>query len=153
LHDIGKSLIDRNILNKKGALNSSEWSQIREHPAMGVRLLQDLKELKEEALVIVEGHHEKLDGSGYPHTLRGDAVHPYARIAALADVFDALTTRRPYKVAQKTFTALQIMRDEMAHALDQELFREFVLLFRSTDPAQIHKIDSRSNSLNPPPIS
>ena len=129
LHDIGKSMIDRSILNKKGPLNRSEWDIIKQHPDNGARLLKDLGELNEDALSVVAGHHEKLDGSGYPRGLRGDAVHPYARIAALADIFDAITTRRPYKPAEKTFPALQIMRHEMKKELDQDLFREFVLLF------------------------
>lgn len=139
LHDVGKSLIDRKILNKKEPLNRDEWTIIKQHPENGVRILKDLGELHEEALVIVHGHHEKLDGSGYPQGLRGDAVHPYARIAAVADVFDALTTRRPYRLAEKTFSALRIMRDEMHGAFDQHLFREFVTLLGPTEPAEILK--------------
>jgi putative nucleotidyltransferase with HDIG domain len=128
MHDIGKSIIDRSILNKKGRLNSNEWEIIKQHPENGVKLVQDLGELDEEALAIILEHHEKLDGTGYPRRLRGSDIHPYARIAALADIFDALTTQRPYKPAEKTFPALKIMRDEMAGGLDQDLFRQFVLL-------------------------
>jgi HD-GYP domain-containing protein (c-di-GMP phosphodiesterase class II) len=129
VHDIGKSAIDKRILNKRGRLNSNEWSIMKQHPENGFRLLKDSRELSQEALTVVLDHHEKLDGSGYPRGLRGEAVHQYARIAALADIFDALTTRRPYKLAEKSFPALQIMRDEMASGLDQELFKEFVQLF------------------------
>jgi len=130
VHDIGKSTIDQSILNKKGPLNSGEWEIIRQHPENGLRLLKGIGQLPEEALAIVWAHHEKLDGSGYPRALRGEAVHLYARIAALADIFDALTTSRSYKSAEKTFPALQIMRDEMTGQIDSDLFREFVLLFR-----------------------
>ncbi len=128
VHDIGKSLIEQRILNKRGPLNKGEWAAIREHPENGVRLLRSSGETDDDILTIVMHHHEKLDGSGYPQGLRGDAIHPHARIAALADIFDALTTERPYKSAVRSFPALQIMRDEMGKALDQELFREFVRL-------------------------
>jgi HD-GYP domain-containing protein (c-di-GMP phosphodiesterase class II) len=128
IHDIGKGLIDRRILNKRGALNKNEWAIMKEHPESGVRLLRGSGQVGDEALIIVAAHHEKLDGSGYPRGLRGAAVHPYARIASLVDIFDALTTRRSYKLAERSFPALGIMRDEMREALDQELFREFVLL-------------------------
>jgi len=128
VHDLGKSLIERRVLNKRGALNRDEWAVMKEHPENGVRLLRDSAQVNEEALIIVRDHHEKLDGSGYPHGLRSAAVHPYARIAALVDIFDALTTRRPYKLAERSFPALRIMRDEMRNGLDQELFTEFVLV-------------------------
>jgi len=128
VHDLGKSLIERRVLNKRGALNRDEWAVMKEHPENGVRLLRDSAQVNEEALIIVRDHHEKLDGSGYPHGLRNTAVHPYARIAALVDIFDALTTRRPYKLAERSFPALRIMRDEMRNGLDQELFTEFVLV-------------------------
>ena len=128
VHDLGKSLIDQRVLNKRGALNRDEWAVMKEHPENGVRLLRDSAQVNEEALIIVRDHHEKLDGSGYPHGLRSTAVHPYARIAALVDIFDALTTRRPYKLAERSFPALRIMRDEMRNGLDQELFTEFVLV-------------------------
>ncbi|MBI4830389.1 MAG: HD-GYP domain-containing protein, partial [Candidatus Lindowbacteria bacterium] len=132
VHDIGKSLIDQRILNKRGTLNKSEWAIVKEHPENGVRLLRSSPNVNEDSLAIVAGHHEKLDGSGYPRGLRGDAVHPYARLAAVADIFDALTTKRPYKLAERSFPALQIMRGEMGNGLDQELFREFVMLLGSS---------------------
>jgi HD-GYP domain-containing protein (c-di-GMP phosphodiesterase class II) len=133
VHDLGKSLIDQRILKKKGPLNKSEWAEMKEHPTNGVRLLKASGEISEEALIIVEGHHEKLDGSGYPNRLRGRAIHPYTRIAAMADIFDALTTKRPYRLAEKSFPALNIMRDEMGNGLDQEFFKEFVLLLQGDD--------------------
>jgi HD-GYP domain-containing protein (c-di-GMP phosphodiesterase class II) len=128
VHDIGKGLIDPKILNKRGPLNKHEWAVMREHPDNGVKLLRRSGQVSEEALIIVRDHHEKLDGSGYPRGLRGNAIHMYARIASLADIFDALTTRRPYKLAERSFPALRIMRDEMGEGLDKELFTEFVLL-------------------------
>ena len=128
VHDIGKGVLGKSLLNKPGKLTESEWAAMRRHPEEGVILLREAGHASEEACIIVEAHHEKLDGSGYPFGLEGDGIHRYARIAAIADIFDALTTRRPYKPAEKSFDALKIMRDEMAGGLDQELFREFVQL-------------------------
>jgi HD-GYP domain-containing protein (c-di-GMP phosphodiesterase class II) len=133
VHDIGKSLIDTRILNKPGELNKEEWATIKEHPLNGVRLLRESGSIHPESLMIVECHHEKLDGSGYPNGHRGNAIHPYARLAALVDVFDALTTRRSYKPARSSFLSLELMRDEMGDKLDQEFFREFVLLLGAED--------------------
>lgn len=133
VHDIGKSLMDQSILNKPGKLSEREWGIMKEHPENGVMLLRETGLTSEEALIIVENHHEKLDGSGYPHGLQGDAIHPYARIAAVADIFDALTTKRSYKPAEGSFPALRIMRDEMIDLIDQELFKEFVQLMGAED--------------------
>jgi len=131
VHDIGKSLLDKRILNKPGKLNESEWAAIKKHPENGVNLLREAGHTNKETLIIVETHHEKLDGSGYPHGLKGDQIHPFARIAAIADIFDALTTKRSYKGAEKSFSALITMRDEMASGLDEDLFKEFVQLMGS----------------------
>jgi len=128
VHDIGKSLIDHKILNKPGKLDEREWKIIKEHPLAGVELLREAGQTTEDALIVVECHHEKINGSGYPHGLSGDGIHPFARVAALADIFDALTTKRSYKHAERSYPALQIMRDEMAAGLDQDFFREFVQL-------------------------
>lgn len=128
LHDVGKSLIDQKILNKRTPLNKSEWAIIRQHPQIGVEILATSGHVSEETLIIVESHHEKLDGSGYPRGLKGEAVHQYARIAAIADIFDALTTQRPYRSALPSFDSLEIMRNEMNKGIDCDLFREFVLL-------------------------
>jgi HD-GYP domain-containing protein (c-di-GMP phosphodiesterase class II) len=128
LHDVGKGAIDGKILNKPGKLDEREWDIIKEHPLTGADMLKESGEVGKDELIVVLGHHEKLDGSGYPHGLTGDNIHPYARIAALADIFDALTTKRAYKGAVRSFPALKIMRDEMASGLDPNLFHEFVQL-------------------------
>lgn len=133
VHDIGKSLIDKKILNKPGKLDEREWAMIKEHPTTGVELLKESGKMSDEALIVVESHHEKLDGSGYPRGLRDDEIHIYARIAALADIFDALTTKRSYKLAESSFPALSIMRDEMIDGLDENLFAEFVQLMGGED--------------------
>ena len=133
LHDVGKGLIDKKILNKPGKLDKREWAIIKEHPINGAKMLKESGQVGKDELIVVVSHHEKLDGSGYPHGLKGDEIHPYARIAALADIFDALTTKRSYKEAANSFPALKIMRDEMAIGLDQDLFQEFVQLMAGED--------------------
>jgi HD-GYP domain-containing protein (c-di-GMP phosphodiesterase class II) len=128
VHDIGKGLIDDRILNKRGKLDADEWVIMKQHPLNGVKLLEESGTIARDSLRIVACHHEKLDGSGYPHGLKGEEIHPHARIATLADIFDALTTERPYKAAQHSYPALQIMKKEAGIKLDEEFFREFVLL-------------------------
>ncbi len=135
LHDIGKGLIDQKILNKKGPLDKNEWDIMKKHPEYGANLLRERGLASEQALIIVEGHHERLDGSGYPRGLRGSDIHQYARIAAIADVFDAMTTERPHRPAMSSFAALEIMRNEMIDGLDRDIFREFILLLGDQAPA------------------
>lgn len=128
LHDIGKSIIDKNIIGKKGPLNDEEWKIIKKHPEYGVDVLHKTATAPDESNAVVKGHHERLDGSGYPDGRRMDAIHPYAKLVAIADVFDAMTTKRSYRGALGSFEALNIMRSEMAQGIDQNMFREFVLL-------------------------
>jgi putative two-component system response regulator len=96
LHDIGKLTTPDAILKKPGKLTEEEWVIMREHPLNGVRILGN-NPFYETAREISAGHHENYDGSGYPNRLSGDAIPLSARIVRLADVFDALTTQRPYK--------------------------------------------------------
>ncbi|WP_370675614.1 HD domain-containing phosphohydrolase [Pleomorphomonas sp. PLEO] len=100
LHDIGKIGIRDAVLNKPGRLTPEEMAEIREHVDYGVRLLDNgTSELIRVAVAIIGGHHEKWDGSGYPRGVSGTAIPIEARITAIADVFDALTSARPYKEA------------------------------------------------------
>lgn len=128
LHDIGKSLIDKSIIRKKGPLNDEEWTIIRKHPVFGVEILRKAGNVPEESYVVVNQHHERCDGTGYPERLRKGSIHPYAKVSAIADVFDALTTDRAYKGAVGSFAALNIMRSEIRAGLDRNMFRQFVLL-------------------------
>jgi putative nucleotidyltransferase with HDIG domain len=128
LHDIGKSLIDRRIVTKRGPLNEEEWAIIKKHPEYGVDILRDTGGIPEEGYAVVHQHHERCNGSGYPEGLHEERIHLYAKVAAVADVFDAMTTRRIYRDAVGTFTALQIMKTEMSAGLDQHIFRQFVRL-------------------------
>lgn len=128
LHDLGKVKIDQEILNKPGKLTEEEMEEMRRHPGHGFRLLHATKQLSEECRIIVLQHHERSDGSGYPRGLREGEIHSYGRICSVADVFDALTSDRPYRKALPPFDALKLMRSEMSHHFQKDIFEKFVLL-------------------------
>jgi HD-GYP domain-containing protein (c-di-GMP phosphodiesterase class II) len=126
LHDIGKSQIPLSIINKQGMLSSEEMAEIRRHPLHGVELIKLNPRVLNQSREIILHHHEKLNGAGYPHGLRGTEIPLSTRIATLVDIFDALTTRRPYRKALRAYSALRIMRDEMSQELDFSLFRALI---------------------------
>ncbi|MFC1607095.1 HD-GYP domain-containing protein [Candidatus Latescibacterota bacterium] len=128
LHDIGKSRIPHQILHKIGALTPIEWKFIKKHPEEGCFILKKYGALTREAEIIVSQHHERNTGKGYPHGLYSKDIHIYAKICMLADTFDALTSKRPYKTECNSFTALKVMKDEMGRDLDPSLFSMFVKL-------------------------
>ena len=125
VHDVGKIAVPDAILLKPGRLTEEEWKVVRQHPVVGERICAPLKSFRL-VLPIIRHHHEKLDGSGYPDGLRGDAIPITARVIQIVDVFDALTTDRPYKKAFSTADALQTMREELAKGWwDRSIFEEF----------------------------
>ena len=128
LHDIGKSAISHSIINKHGMLSSSEMAEVRRHPLHGVDIVKLNPRVDKLSREIILHHHEKLNGSGYPHGLRGTEIPLPTRIAALVDIFDALTTRRPYRRALRAYSALRIMRDDMTQELDSSLFRNLITI-------------------------
>jgi len=129
LHDLGKVKIDQGIINKPGKLTDEEMNEMRKHPSHGFKLLHETKQLSEECRIIVLQHHERFDGSGYPRKLKGDEIHVYGKICSIADVYDALTSKRPYRNPLKPFEALKLMRAEMIGHFQKDIFEKFVLLF------------------------
>jgi putative two-component system response regulator len=111
LHDIGKIGIPDGILLKPGRLTADEFAVVKQHPIIGDRLCGELRSLRR-VRPIVRHHHERRDGSGYPDGLRGDDIPRLAQIIAIVDVFDALTTVRPYKAAASVETAFEELRAE-----------------------------------------
>lgn len=110
MHDIGKVGIPDNILLKPGKLDDSEFAVMRGHPAIGHGILSNSRSpILDAAATIAISHHEKFDGSGYPNGLQGEAIPLYGRIVAVADVFDALTSARPYKPAWEINKAREFM--------------------------------------------
>lgn len=130
LHDLGKIAIPDEILNKPGKLGDGEWKYILDHPAVGAQILSGLRSLHS-VVDIVLHHHEKLDGSGYPDKLKGEEVSREARIMAIADIYDALTTTRSYKPSMDVEQALRILDEEAENGkLDGELVNTFCQLVR-----------------------
>lgn len=140
LHDIGKISVPESILRKPGSLDSDEWQVMRQHCNNGVKLLDEVIEsssdsesvmvpLLDLARDLIQNHHERFDGRGYPRGLPGDQVPIEARIMAVADVFDALTTNRPYRAALDDNQALEVMMLEQGRHFDQEVFDCFLECF------------------------
>jgi putative two-component system response regulator len=112
VHDIGKIGIPEHILLKAGPLTAEEYAIMQEHPIIGERICSPLKSFRL-VLPIIRHHHEKLDGSGYPDGLKGDQIPLLARILQTVDIYDALTTDRPYRQAMTSCGALALMREEV----------------------------------------
>jgi putative two-component system response regulator len=125
LHDIGKVSIPDSILFKRGLLTEQEWQVMRQHTIRGEEICRPMKSLMP-VLPIIRSHHERWDGSGYPDSLRGEEIPLLARILQVADIYDALTTARPYKPAFSHSHAIQIMQEEVRRGWrDPELVELF----------------------------
>jgi cyclic di-GMP phosphodiesterase len=126
-HDLGKIGIPDSILLKPGPLTPEEFEQMKEHAVIGERLCGDLRALQY-VRPIVRHHHEHLDGSGYPDGLRGDEVPLLAQIIGIVDVYDAITTNRPYRSARSSETAFAALRDEVRRGWrNRDLVETFIV--------------------------
>jgi putative two-component system response regulator len=131
VHDVGKIAVPDAILLKPGRLTPDEWTIIREHSVVGERICAPLKSFRF-VLPIIRHHHEKFDGSGYPDGLRGEDIPVTARVLQTVDVYDALTTDRPYKKAFSITDALQTMKQEVEKGWwDPKIFDQFERLVRT----------------------
>jgi HD-GYP domain-containing protein (c-di-GMP phosphodiesterase class II) len=133
LHDIGKIGVPEAILRKPGALDAAEWSVMRRHPVIGAQIVAPFECLAG-AAVVIRHHHERCDGSGYPDGLAGAAVPLGARIVAVADVFDALTSARLYRPALSREAALEHLVSEAGRLLDGEVVAIGLEVFRDVGP-------------------
>lgn len=127
LHDIGKVGVPDQVLNKPGRLNDDEHGAIQQHPEIGYEILRSIPSLKD-VLPGVLHHHECLDGTGYPHGLRGDEIPLDARILAVADAFDAMTSDRPYRSGMPVSRAISILTEGAGQQWDPEIVAVFLSL-------------------------
>jgi putative nucleotidyltransferase with HDIG domain len=125
LHDIGKMAIPNTVLNKPGKLTDGEFATVRDHPEAGSRMLLDSKQVSALVLDVCLHHHEKVDGSGYPHRLAGEQISLYARMGAVCDVYDAITSNRPYKQGWDPAESIRKMAEWKGH-FDPVVFQAFV---------------------------
>jgi putative nucleotidyltransferase with HDIG domain len=141
LHDIGKTRVPDSILDKPGGLDTEEWKTIRKHPELGLEVLgSQAGRLAPEVRAAVLAHHERLDGSGYPQGLADADICWAARVVAVADVYDALTSDRPYRSRLSPAAALRIVREEMAGKLDGAVFDRIVRMLGepAARPGRLH---------------
>lgn len=118
LHDIGKIFIPLTVLDKPDRLSSGEFEVIKQHPGEGYRLAKGADQLPDHVRLGILQHHERLDGSGYPAGLAGGDIHPYAKVIAIADIYDAMTSDRPYRRRLTPLAALETIAEEMYNKLD-----------------------------------
>lgn len=109
LHDLGKNRIPPGIINKNGPLNKEEWDIMRSHALLGAAIAKETRDVSPISVSIIGQHHEKINGRGYPLGLSGSELDQYAQMASIVDVYDALTTNRPYAAARPPMKAAQIL--------------------------------------------
>ncbi len=127
MHDVGKIGIADRILSKPGKLDNKEWHEMQRHAVYGANIIGKHKsEILKMAYDIAIGHHEKWDGTGYPYWLKGDNIPLSARIVSIADVFDALTSDRPYKEAWSVDKAIELLEKESGTHFDPKLVSLFI---------------------------
>jgi HD-GYP domain-containing protein (c-di-GMP phosphodiesterase class II) len=133
LHDLGKIGVPEGVLRKPGPLTDDEWALMRQHPLTGAQILAPL-EFFVDGMLIVRHHHERFDGSGYPDGLRGPAIPLGARIVAVGDVYDALTSDRSYRRGLSHAAVVEQLRRDAGRTLDGDLVTLFLDLHRHGSP-------------------
>jgi putative nucleotidyltransferase with HDIG domain len=133
LHDVGKIGIDEAILNKKGSLTDEEFNEIKNHPVYGANILEPIAFLRGEREIVLQ-HHEKMDGSGYPQGLHGDDISIGARIIAVCDVFEGVTSNRPYRKPMTPDEVIELLETEAAtRKLDAEIVKLFLEVYEEAE--------------------
>ena len=126
LHDIGKTCVPIEIINKPGRLTEEEYAEVKNHPRYGYNMLRDNYEVSSVARNAILSHHENEDGSGYPRGLTSEKIHLFAKIIHVADVYDALTTKRVYKEAMNPADALEYLMGNAERMFDKDLVATFM---------------------------
>jgi putative two-component system response regulator len=147
LHDIGKISIPEAILRKTGPLSKEEWEEMREHPRVGARMVEDIPYLAP-AVPTIRAHHERWDGSGYPEGLRDSGIPDSARLLAIVDAFDAMTSDRPYHAAVDTGHAQAEITSQSGRLFDPAMVDAFNRCYQRGDISKVlqtyQSLDSRS---------
>lgn len=125
LHDLGKIAIPDSILHKPGPLDLAEFAILKRHPEIGAEIVRPLRVLDGPEPAVLH-HHERFDGTGYPYELRGEEIPLSARIVAVADAFDAMTTDRPYRLALRIEDAVQTLEDGRGEGWDPSVVEIFL---------------------------
>lgn len=133
LHDLGKSKVKKEIINKNGKLTDDEFAEMKHHPKWGYDLALKLGIIDENILSGIRSHHEKIDGSGYPDGLKDKEIPLFAKMIAVCDVFDALTTKRSYKEPMTSFNAFRLIKNQMPNHLDSKLLKAMVMMLHKEE--------------------
>jgi len=147
LHDVGKLTIDTEILNKPGALDAEEWALVRQHPVRGAEHVVSIPGLDRSAIVIILEHHMRYDGTGYPHAPIAREQHLASRIVAIADAFDAMTSRRSYSSARVQDEAMAILVQSAGTALDPVLTRLFLSMLGLYPPRSVVRLTDETTGI------
>ncbi len=127
LHDIGKSKISAEIINKSGPLNNEEWEKMQQHPLIGYKIVKKEMGISDEILSgIILNHHERINGKGYPRGI--SKIKIYDRIVAIADTYDAITSNRSYQRGKKAFEAMRYLFETQKDRLDMDLLKKFAIM-------------------------
>ena len=135
LHDIGKVQIDLSILNKPGKYNDADWVEMKKHPEVGYEIVKEIVFLKKYAKAILY-HHEKIDGSGYPHGIKGDKIPIFAKILTVADAYDAMTSNRPYKIALTQKKAIKELERCADKDFDRKISGIMIEIIKEENPSE-----------------
>ncbi len=122
-HDVGKRQVSLDILCKKGPLDDSEWAQMQKHPQFGLMILVENPLITDSVRAACFEHHESWSGNGYPQQIAAQEIHPFARIVAITDTYDAMTTQRSYNVPLKPLDAVTMMKEKLAGRYDPDLLK------------------------------
>lgn len=144
LHDVGKLKVSLAILNKDGKLTDAEFAEMKRHPTYGYEILCRSAEISERSRMVALQHHEKFKGGGYPKSLKGNDISMFARIAAIADVYDALTTDRPYRVAMTPYDAIKIIMSGVDTQFDPDILKHFIKRFSLYPNGSLVKLNDGS---------
>lgn len=130
-HDIGKRNVSLDILTKKGSLTDAEWEQMKMHPQYGLVILNNHPNISDAIKAACFEHHESWSGNGYPQQLVGEEIHPFARIVAISDTYDAMTTQRSYNVPMAPLDAVTMMKEKLAGRYDPDMLKAlYSVLFK-----------------------